>query len=253
MISIMKQIHLKYPDYIQVSTPNGLSYGGNQNWHSQAKKFGREARLSRFGCGTIALADVWLYLTKRFCKTELTAPVFLKDNILSQKSYMQYIRMINRHYTFTIPYSGVTAPAIQLAFNRYMHQYKLPLHAKYHCFMNNRNMLDIIIKSLQNDFPIILAIGPNFPCFWKKEGITFYKQENENDSSYTPCQRNVHSHYVTITGIYFPSNTSPMLEISSWGKRYFINFKEYRNYIKKYSCKITCGLLYIEHKNAENT
>ena len=191
MISIMKQIHLKYPDYIQVSTPNGLSYGGNQNWHSQAKKFGREARLSRFGCGTIALADVWLYLTKRFCKTELTAPVFLKDNILSQKSYMQYIRMINRHYTFTIPYSGVTALAIQIAFNRYMHRYKLPLHAN--------------------------------------------------------------SHYVTITGVYFPPNNSPMLEISSWGKRYFINFKEYRNYIKKYSCKITCGLLYIEHKNAENT
>ncbi len=245
----MKQIHLKYPEYIQISSSSGLSYGGNQGWHSRKGKIGLEARLSRFGCGTIALADLWLYLTNRFCRTDLTASVFNRDGTISQESYMEYIRIINRSYTFTVPYSGVTAPVLQIAFNRYAHSCDLPLHAKYHCFMNNRTMLDMIIKSLQQDLPVILAIGPNFPHFWKKEGIIFYTRDNEN--SYTPSCHNIHSHYVTINGVYFPPNQSPMLEISSWGKQYFINFKEYRDYIKKYSCRMTCGILYIEHLEIE--
>lgn len=245
----MKQIHLKYSDYIGISTPSGLSYGGSQNWYSRAKKIGCEARLNRFGCGTIALADVCLYLTKRFCKTELTAPVFTKTGKLSQKSYLQYAHKINRRYTFTIPYSGITAPVIQLAFNRYARKYKLPLHAYYHCFINNRTMLELIIKSLQSDFPVILAIGPNFPLFWKREGITFYAEQTEGE--YIPVYENVHSHYVTVTGVSFPTNRSPMLEISSWGQKYFINFREYRHYIKKNSCEMTCGILYIEHQTLD--
>lgn len=245
----MKQIHLKYPEYICISSQTNHSYGGNQNWHSRQKKIGLEARLSRFGCGTIALADLWLYLTKRFCKTDLTAPVFQKDGTISQELYMQYIRIINRRYTFTVPYSGVTAPVMQLAFNRYAHRYDLPLHAKYHCFINSRGMLELILKSLQNDLPVILAIGPNFPKFWKKNGVIFYTKNGTD--SFTPCCHDVHAHYVTITGVYFPPSHPPMLEISSWGQKYFINFREYREYIKTHSNRITCGILYIEHLETE--
>ena len=72
---------------------------------------------------------------------------------------------------------------------------------------------------------MILAVGQNIP-FWKKKKLTFYRQEN---GVYLP-NTETKAHYVVVTGM-----ENGYLQISSWGKEYFISWQEYLDYAKRYS------------------
>lgn len=238
----MKEIRLRNPNYINIATDTGSSYGGSQSWFSNAHKTGVEARLNRYGCGTIAMADLWLYLAERKGKTDLTAPTFDGNGVIHQDVYMDYVRSVNKYYTFTLPYSGINAIALMAAFNRYAKKFNLGINASYRAFLNNRSLLDLMIELLQKDFPIILAIGPNFPDFWGKFGIPFYTK-NSGSSYIVSGYDMVHSHYVTVTGIDLPLSKPPMLQISSWGREYFINYWEFRKYVHLHGNRATSGIL----------
>ena len=57
----------------------------------------------------------------------------------------------------------------------------------------------------------------------------------------------VKDHYVNITGVIEceGSNYTPMLEISSWGKKYYINYNEYRDFVKRHDNYLFSNILYI--------
>ena len=62
--------------------------------------------------------------------------------------------------------------------------------------------------------------------------ITFYR---ENNGVYSPATT-TNSHYITITGIY-ENSAEPdhrrMIEISSWGEKYYVDFDEYVEWVEK--------------------
>ena len=52
-----------------------------------------------------------------------------------------------------------------------------------------------------------------------------------------------HAHYVTVTGA-----DSDWLQISSWGKRYYIRKDDYLSYVKRHSARLFSNILYIREK-----
>jgi hypothetical protein len=121
-------------------------------------------------------------------------------------------------------------------------------------------MYDTIEEMLRQDIPVILSIGPNSPNLWGDKGIPFYElreidyQDNENTSSsnskpyyYKVAQQKVNGHYVTVTGIIKDDVASRiMLRISSWGKQYYINYEEYRDYVDTVGSTWTSSIIQIK-------
>ena len=48
----------------------------------------------------------------------------------------------------------------------------------------------------------------------------------------------VNAHYVTVTGM-----DDRWLEVSTWGKKYYINREEFTRYVRKYSCYLFSNLV----------
>ncbi len=247
----MNSIFLINTPYISIPDQDSFSYGGSQQWFSRTGLFGTDARLSRFGCGNIALSDICLYLTRKLhLSTPETSEAESSNHPISKQTYLNYARMMNRRYTFTLPFCGCTGFSLSMSLNHFFLRRRLPYRAHYMLFNTQKRMLSAIQTSLSQDIPIILAIGPNFPNFRGKHGITFYTSSHqktpEKNISFLPsANHQVHAHYVTITGLLYISPSCPMLSISSWGKQYYISYRELRNYITKYGTPLTSSIIYI--------
>ena len=88
---------------------------------------------------------------------------------------------------------------------------------------------------------LLLAAGMNrllrryrlpYRAFWAISGRKFWPRVEDLRRS------SAKSHYITATGI-----DSEWLRISSWGTEYYINRKEYDEYIRKYSTAIVSNIL----------
>ena len=114
--------------------------------------------------------------------------------------------------------------------------------------MDDQQMLRVMRKMLKEDIPVILAVGPNTPLVFRGKGIPFYtwKEKKEfilsNNSS-------VHSHFVVVTGILGFKHKRIMLQISSWGQEYYIDYEEYRKYIQEEGDTLTSSLLYLSKED----
>ena len=100
-------------------------------------------------------------------------------------------------------------------------------------------ILPRIEEMLRQDFPVILAIGPNFPRFWGKRKVVLYRKEN---GEYLPST-DIKAHFVVVTGM-----MDGYLQISSWGKEYYLSWTEYQRYMKKYSTCLTSNICRIQVK-----
>ena len=57
----------------------------------------------------------------------------------------------------------------------------------------------------------------------------------------------VSGHYVTVTGMLVDEvKKQTMLEISSWGKKYYINYDEYIELVDLHSNYFMCNILYVQ-------
>ena len=247
----MNTIFLKQHPYISIPDGTRFSYGGNQQWFPKISFFGTDTRLARYGCGNIALCDLILYLThKSHLSTPETSLAESPHSPISKESYLAYARLMNRRYTYTIPFCGCTGFSLALSFNHFFIRRHLPFRAHYLWWNTKERMLSVIRDSLSKDLPVILAIGPNFPNFRGKHGIMFYTFDSEKapgkrNSLHPSANKQVHAHYVTITGLLYRSDSQPILSISSWGKHYYISYQELRNYIRKYGLSLTSSLIYV--------
>ena len=90
-----------------------------------------------------------------------------------------------------------------------------------------------------------MMIGARVLPFGKMKGVTFYTKEN---GRLKPAVTDVRRHYVTITGIDYPDDsTEPVyLEISSWGRKYFVNYEELCSYMTRKSMPWLTGFFYIK-------
>ena len=89
------------------------------------------------------------------------------------------------------------------------------------------------------DIPVILAIGPNFPPLLGRKKVTFYRLEN---GEYLPAAETA-AHFVVVTGI-----VGEYLQVSSWGKEYYMFWPEYQRYVKKCSSFFASNICRIREK-----
>lgn len=203
--------------FLQVETKREKSFGGNQNWFPY--KF-----LKKSGCGVISAANVLMHLRGKRQVSEL--------------EYLDFAKYMWKYYLPVIPGFGMNGLTLMMGLNRYFLKKKLPYKAGWK--ISGKKLLSRIDEMLTQDIPVILSVGPNFPKFWGKEQLSFYKRTE--DGKYLAAVK-TRAHYVTVTG-----REGQWLQISSWGKEYYMNLREYQNYVKTYSSYLVSNIICITQK-----
>lgn len=207
---------LKRP-YLQVKTKTQAAFGGNQAWFPY--KF-----LQKTGCGIVSATDVLMHLRG-------------KEEV-SELEYMDFAKQIWLQYLPVIPGFGMNGLTLMLGLNRYFIKKRMPYRGWW-C-LSGRKMLARIDKMLEKDIPVILSVGPNFPKFWGKEKLNFYTKIN--DEKYIAAAK-TKAHFVTVTG-----RAGVWLQISSWGKECYIDIREYKEYVRRYSSPLVSNIICITER-----
>ncbi len=251
----MKIIELQHPDYVPVQYKGTQSFGGNQCWFSKEHFLSREYTIHKWGCGTVAMGDLFLYLARsnQRWNTPATSLTRINRPVVDVEDYKIYLGFIHNHFAPVIPGSGMTGFALAGAVRHYALWYQIPVRIAWRGFLNDEEMLQVMRRMLKNDLPVILSIGPNMPLVFMRKGITLYTKSKTEDNNklehYAVSKKNVHKHFITVTGIVGLKNKQIMLKISSWGQEYYINYQELRDYINSTGDRLTSSLLYLEWKN----
>lgn len=270
-------IELSNPNYVPVIKDSGISYGGSQMWFPKTHWYSKDYILHNYGCGTIATADMFLYLAlqNEDLKSPQTTATITDTGQIKYESYIPYVETIHDKYTKTLRYIAVLGPKVASAINSYSDHNRLGLEASWKWNLTYYDMYDVIENMLDQDIPVIISIGPNTPNLWGKKGVPFYERkvieyqvtdniekdekvtsdgnetnvvkEKRKPYYYKPVYNDINSHYVTVTGLIKDDVAQRiMLRISSWGKQYYINYEEYRDYIENYSGTITSSLVHVK-------
>lgn len=204
-------------DYVSVGDKVIQSFGGNQEWFE-------DERMKKFGCGLIGVADILWYMN--FTKAE--------GMTMSQEEYFLMTTGLRKKYFHLIPALGITGWGIARGMNRYFRKHKSSMRA--HWGVKTKHLQTEIVSMLEKDIPVLLSVGPNWPKLWGRQGVSLYSKPGRKYQEFF-------DHYVVVT-----SFDGKMLEVSSWGKRYFILFEEYLSYIRQYSCGLFSNILFIAQK-----
>lgn len=155
---------------------------------------------------------------------------------LTEKKYIEFAKKIWLHYLPVIPGFGTNGLTLMSGINRYFRKQRLPYKAFWS--ISGRKMLSRIDRMLSENIPVILSVGPNFPNIFGKRKLNFYTKTN--DQKYIPAAK-TKAHFVTVTG-----RDGIYLQISSWGKEYYIDIREYREYVKHYSSPLVSNIICIK-------
>lgn len=229
-------IHLRNP-YICINDNGKISFGGNQGWFSDKK-------LSRFGCGLVGIGDVILYLARTGRMNRMAANLSLSSQkICNKEEYLRYLEEIQKKY-FYVSYliRGKTGFGLAIGFNLLSIRHKSPYRAVWG--VPSGKIHAAVLKSLERDIPVLFSVGANFPLIFGKRGINLYVKQDGNYLKSTVT----HKHYMTITGIVWEDELGEMLQISSWGREYYVSWKEYEEYIRQYSLSLLTNILFITEK-----
>lgn len=225
----MKRYRLCNP-FPSIEKEGSLSYGGNQNWSSSKT-------IRKCGCGVIAGTDLLLYLdlNKQRCRTKFFEEVQDSNGIIEREQYLKYVHKMRRDYLPLIPHFGMPGWVLVVGLNVYLTKYHTGLKASWG--FGRKKLWNRMSAMLSHDIPVILSIGPNLPFFWKKEKLNLYQKNSMG--SYLSSNK-VSAHFVTVTEM-----DEEWMRVSSWGKEYYINKKEYISYMTKYSNALFCNVCYI--------
>ena len=221
------------------------SFGGNQGWFEELSNKRKATRLADFGCGLIGVGDILLYITGGKAMDENSKQV----TGISSSAYNDYILSIEKKYFHVLPKLGISGPLLAWGMNLYFLIHKKKIRettgAKYHArwFVRKKNILKRAKEMLSNDIPVLFSVGPGF---LKKEKINLYTRAEHDGKPVFKQTSRTKDHYMIITGVLEGEKT--MLEISSWGSKYYISFNEYLHYIKKNDNSFFSNILYIKKK-----
>lgn len=208
----------------------GGSYGGSQSWFESWT-------MRRSGCGVVAAGDVLLYLGlhRKGCRTEEMHGLFYEDGKISQERYKQYLLGLRRHYFPVLPGIGMSWLVLVLGMNRYFCKHGIKLKLSWSARPDK--LVDRIREMLRKDFPVILAIGPNFPPFLQRGKLKLYVRDEAGQYRHVTQTR---AHFVVVTGL-----KEGKLQISSWGKCYYIDLEEYQAYSRHSSHVLMSSICYL--------
>lgn len=207
--------------FIEIIKDKRTYYGGNQRWFTSKRN--RE-----MGCGIIAAANVIFSM-------ELRGSTSSK---LEYEEYMNLAEILARKYIFVLPKLGINGIFLAMGINMYFMINHIPYIARWGT--PSTRMFEEMRKMLDENIPVILAIGPNNPWFFGKKKLPLYIK---NHDTYM-CETHTSAHYVCVTEI-----DDDFMTISSWGSKYYIHKNEFMMYIKKYSNCLFSNVMLIRRKN----
>lgn len=232
-------------DYVSINKDGNYSYGGNQGWFKEENDL-----IENSGCGLIAAADTLLYMSnnKRY-KTAATDIVTCEDGIITLQSYKNYIEYMEYVYFSLVNAPGGIVDGIDGArmsqnIDAYGRQYALDINAKW-C-ISKKKILVRAKEMIENDIPVIMSVGP----MGEGEGVRLYSAEVYNNRVIIDREEGLlKNHYVIVTAINedFVNNCT-WLELSSWGKKYYIEYKQYLDEVEQNGCFFFSNILYIRSK-----
>ncbi len=228
-----------------------FSYGGSQMWfyNEEHKDMFLGNIIENCGCGLISVSDILLYLALKNPKysTMETEKIMLTQDgngKINYDIYLSYIRQMDLKDFPVTPEIGILGPVIALGINKYSSRNGFDLSAKW-C-ASKEKLLPRIEKMLRLDIPVTFSIGP-----MGGHGVHFYDWKPQENDTYCFRIENytylVDAHYVTVTGLLVDDvKKQTMLELSSWGKKYYINFEEYIHTVDAHSNYLFSNIVYIE-------
>ncbi len=224
-------LRLRHP-YISIISDGLLSYGGNQ-------QSSENAMIGKCGCGIIAATDTLLYLCRYHLREPVPALRGLADSFpMPARQYYDCISAMRRKYFPLIPHAGINGLMLMTGMEKFFRENEMPYRARWS--MRRSDMWKKMESMLREDIPVIMSVGPNFPLFWGNHRAFFYQRGP--DGELRPAAR-VKAHYFTVTGM-----DENWLKISSWGKRYYLNRREFERYVKEHSAGFVSNILYITKK-----
>lgn len=224
-----KSIRHSYPS---VRKDGRSSFGGDQSWDH--RNYMRQS-----ACGVIAATDLILYLLQNQCDDP--GRLFLnrkkRDEPLSWEFYADFFEWIHRKYLPVIPHFGTIGPELAWGLNRFFRHNGIPLKASWG--FRRKDFFRSMSRMLEEDIPVIFSIGPNFPLRFAGYKLPLYQKYGSQYRQVTA----VNAHFVTAVSL-----DDQWIEISSWGKRYYVKRKEYWEYAKKRSGFLFSNLVKIEKR-----
>lgn len=222
-------LSLRHP-YISVSLNGRVSYGGSQ-------MLATNDMVKRCGCGIVAALDLLLYLERWHGGGYV--PMFASlpaDGPIPFPAYNSCVDRLRKTYFPMIPYAGINGVMLAAGMQLFLKRHAMPWKARW-CFSSSA-IWARIGTMLQEDLPVIMSVGPNFPDFWGKEKASFYTQTPYGEYRRASA---AHAHYFTVTGM-----DDEWLRISSWGQCYYLNRQEFEQYARRHSAGFLCNILYLE-------
>lgn len=237
---IYDQVKLKRP-YIQVQRKSGeLTYGGDQGFFKGGAPGSVDERKNAMGCGVVALSDLLLY----FGNGGRVIPENRSyvNRVNREEDYKAYYNRIYDYLGGVTMKNGISGMKLARGFNRLSRREGWELCA--HWGFSARKLYGRMEEMLCRDIPVILCIPMMIFKKDKKDGLPFYvRKSGKLEKACT-----VTAHYVMVTGI-FIENGESLLEISSWGKKYYVNWKECEKMIRTHFLGTILGnILYIRQK-----
>lgn len=206
----------------------GNSYGGSQMRSDSVL-------IREGGCGVIAAAELLLYLHRYHPEADLSELCDLPEEPVSPEAYNRLINRLQRRYFPLIPHFGINGMLLTLGLNRIFHAYHVPYRA--HWGLRGSVLSDRMEDMLRRELPVILAVGPDFPQFWKKHPLPLYVRYGDGSLHRSSSVR---AHYVIVTGM-----DDHYFRISSWGREYYLHRGEYARYLNSDSSSIVSNIVYL--------
>ncbi|MGI6069764.1 MAG: hypothetical protein ACOYBE_04990 [Blautia sp.] len=222
-------------NYVQVQTPGRISYGGDQKWFASQQKDRRESVLSDYGCGLVALGDFFLMAGRRFpalvpsMDNRCFRPVIsgkTEDVPVEKKRYLAYLHSLGKGYITIFPRVGVNAWQMWLAMWRYLR--KSGQKGRIYWGVLPGNFLKRTASMLEQGLPVPFCVGPNLNLFRRDAQVPMYQMREGKLQEV--CR--IRGHYMNITGLFWDSAHELYFQVSSWGKCYYISWKEFEAYRK---------------------
>ena len=216
----------------EIDTPSGRRcYGGSQNLLPIKN-------IRDSGCGLISSANLLAYLTRFHGLRDGLFDRIIRLDPIPLDEFNRACMRICRGFLRPLPHVGMTGTAVALGLNREFRRRGIPCRASW-CFRAGP-MWERMEAMLREDLPVILAIGPNLPRFWRKKKLVLYRPRK--GGGMRPAAR-TKAHFVTVTAM-----DDEWLTVSSWGNEFFINRAEYEDYARKYSSPWFSNVLLLRKK-----
>ena len=191
------------------------------------------------GCGLISSANLMSYLTRFHGLRDGLFDRFAGLDAIPLSDFNGACMRICRGLLRPMPHLGMTGTAVAAGLNREFRRRGIPYRARW-CFRGAPVLWERMADMLRRDLPVILAIGPNLPRFWRKKKLVLYRRDDRG--RFIPAVR-TRAHFVTAIAL-----DEEWVTVSSWGRRYDISRREFEDYTRRYSGSWFCNMILLKEK-----